>query len=234
MSEIGSEPVSAIVSGSEPVSEVVEPATTTAIASGSEPVSKSATATALASEPVSKSAPATAIASGSEPVLITLVSSRIPTSLFLLSTILLSTTNRKGSISEPGSLPIGIARYIGDNPGSVAPGSVAPGSVAPGSVAPGSVAPGSVAPGSEPIAIAQYIEPNSGSGLQPIIPELPQDLIALVESFMKLHRDVKMKEKLKQIDRVIDTLSDISQLNEVLKPFNINITTDKICIDIQK
>ena len=143
------------------------------------------------------------------------MSSRIPSSLFLLSTILLSTTNRKGSISEPGSLPIGIARYIGDNPGSVAPGSVAP--------------------GSEPIAIAQYIEPNSGAGLQPIIPELPQDLIKILNSFMNLNRNSVLRDKLRKIDKIIDdNISNIDNLNAELKQFNILITSNNICINIEK
>lgn len=53
------------------------------------------------------------------------------------------------------------------------------------------------------------------------------ELIKLVESFMKLNRDEKMAQKLKEIDEAIDNLSDIQQLNNVLAPLKISIDTEK-------
>jgi hypothetical protein len=180
-------------------------------------------------------------------------SSRIPTSLFLLSTILLSITNSKSLIAESVEMPV--AKYIRTvisplapgslapgslapgslAPGSLTPGSLAPGSLTPGSLAPGSLAPGSLAPGSETIATAQDIEDNAGSGLRPIIPELSQELINILNSFMKLDPNTVLKDKLQKIDKIIDdNISNIGNLNAELKQFNIIITSNNICINIEK
>ena len=170
-------------------------------------------------------------------------SSRIPTSLFLLSTILLSITNSKSLIAESVEMPV--AKYIRTvisplapgslTPGSLAPGSLAQGSLASGSLASGSLAPGSLAPGSETIATVQDIEDNAGSGLRPIIPELSQELINILNSFMKLDPNTVLKDKLQKIDKIIDdNISNIGNLNAELKQFNIIITSNNICINIEK
>ena len=62
---------------------------------------------------------------------------------------------------------------------------------------------------------------------------MSQDLINMVNSFMKLNTNNALREKLNKIDKIIDAnISSIANLNAQLKQFNITITKDNICINI--
>jgi hypothetical protein len=64
-------------------------------------------------------------------------------------------------------------------------------------------------------------------------PGVSQELINMVNSFMKLNTNNALREKLNKIDKIIDrNISDITSLKAGLRQFNIIITDNNICINI--